>query len=127
VVEQVECLGVGSLVGQGEGVEVDGVLEVDDEIASCAFGAADEVVLVGGGNERGSAFPEFTESGVGVAYVRAAAGDDVLEGLVLLVGAEGDFVEEDEGRLGKRDDEVLVDALRGAYFQSVVASSARNG
>ena len=44
VVEQVECLGVGSLVGQGEGVEVDGVLEVDDEIASCALGAADEVV-----------------------------------------------------------------------------------
>ena len=47
VVEQVERLGVGSLVGQGEGVEVYGVLEVDDEIASCAFGAADEVVLVG--------------------------------------------------------------------------------
>ena len=69
VVEQVECLGVGSLVGQGEGVEVNGVLEVDDEIASCAFGTADEVVLVGSGNERCTALPEFTEAGVGVAHV----------------------------------------------------------
>jgi len=57
VVEQIECLGVGSLVGQGKGIQVDGLLEVDGQIATGALRGAYEGVVVGGGNERGAALP----------------------------------------------------------------------
>ena len=51
VVKQIECLGVCSFVRQREGIEVDGVYEVDGQIATATLAFADEVVFVGGGNE----------------------------------------------------------------------------
>ena len=96
VVEQIECLGVCSFVRQREGIEVDGVYEVDGQIATATLAFADEVVFVGGGDERGTALSAFTETGVGIAHVRLAGSDDVLEGFVLLVRTEGYLVKQYE-------------------------------
>ena len=125
VVEQVQCLCIGTFVGQRKVFQIHGALEVDDQIAAGALCVTDEVVFVGGGDERGTAFPQFTEAGIGVADIRTAGGDNVLEGFAFLVAAKGDFIEEDERCLGERDDEVLVNAFRGTDLQSVVAKFGR--
>ena len=51
VVEQIECLGVSSLVGQWELVQIDSPVVVYSQITSAALALADEVVFVGGGDK----------------------------------------------------------------------------